>query len=48
MQTRVQAGNMMKLTISCDHRIVDGVTAARFLHDLKGFLEAPESLLKDE
>ena len=38
-------GKVMRLTLSCDHRIVDGATAARFLKDLKALLEAPETLL---
>jgi pyruvate dehydrogenase E2 component (dihydrolipoamide acetyltransferase) len=38
-------GKVMRLTLSCDHRIVDGVTAARFLKDLKALLEAPETFL---
>ena len=42
----VEAGTVMKLTLSCDHRIVDGVGAAKFLSTLKDHLETPESLLK--
>jgi pyruvate dehydrogenase E2 component (dihydrolipoamide acetyltransferase) len=38
-------GQVMALTASCDHRIVDGVTAARFLQDLKALLENPDALL---
>lgn len=34
-------GNMMKVTLSCDHRIVDGVTGAKFLQTLKFLLENP-------
>lgn len=37
--------NIMKLTLSCDHRIVDGAVGARFLQTLKGFLENPISML---
>jgi pyruvate dehydrogenase E2 component (dihydrolipoamide acetyltransferase) len=31
----------MKLTISCDHRVMDGAMGARFLQDVKKLLEAP-------
>ncbi len=36
---------MMPLSLSYDHRLVDGGTAARFLNDIIGFLEAPSRLL---
>lgn len=36
---------MMTLTLSCDHRIVDGARAAQFLQTLVGYLEAPLSIL---
>ena len=32
---------MMKLTLSCDHRVIDGATGAEFLQTLKGYLEEP-------
>jgi pyruvate dehydrogenase E2 component (dihydrolipoamide acetyltransferase) len=35
---------LMTATLSSDHRVVDGVGAARFLGTLKGLLEAPEAL----
>ncbi len=38
-------GNVMKLTLSCDHRVVDGATGAKFLATLKGMLENPLSIL---
>ncbi len=38
-------GNMMKVTLSCDHRVVDGATGAQFLQTLKGILEEPIRLL---
>ena len=36
---------MMKLTLSCDHRVVDGAVGAAFLATLKGHLENPVSML---
>jgi pyruvate dehydrogenase E2 component (dihydrolipoamide acetyltransferase) len=38
-------GNIMKLTLSCDHRVVDGATGAAFLQTLKGLLEEPLRML---
>ncbi|MCC5917904.1 MAG: pyruvate dehydrogenase complex dihydrolipoamide acetyltransferase [Cryomorphaceae bacterium] len=38
-------GNVMKVTLSCDHRIVDGVTGAKFLQTVKAMLENPVSML---
>ena len=32
---------MMKVTLSCDHRVIDGATGAAFLQTLKGYLEEP-------
>jgi pyruvate dehydrogenase E2 component (dihydrolipoamide acetyltransferase) len=41
----VVAGNVMKVTLSADHRVVDGATAAAFLQTLKSLLEEPVRLL---
>jgi pyruvate dehydrogenase E2 component (dihydrolipoamide acetyltransferase) len=38
-------GNIMKVTLSCDHRVVDGATGAAFLQTLKGLLEEPLRML---
>jgi pyruvate dehydrogenase E2 component (dihydrolipoamide acetyltransferase) len=42
---QVQAGQVMKMTLSCDHRVIDGVTGAAFLNTVKGYLERPLSLI---
>ena len=41
----VVAGNVMKLTLSCDHRVVDGATGAAFLQTLQGLLQEPLRML---
>jgi pyruvate dehydrogenase E2 component (dihydrolipoamide acetyltransferase) len=41
----IQPRLMMPLSISYDHRLIDGATAARFLNDVIGYLEAPSRLL---
>jgi pyruvate dehydrogenase E2 component (dihydrolipoamide acetyltransferase) len=42
---RLAVGKRMRVTLSCDHRVMDGAMGARFLADLKATLEAPLSLL---
>jgi pyruvate dehydrogenase E2 component (dihydrolipoamide acetyltransferase) len=37
--------NMMSVTMSCDHRVVDGATGAKFLQTFKQFLENPVLML---
>ena len=41
----IAVGNIMKVTLSCDHRVVDGATGAAFLNTMKGLLEDPISML---
>lgn len=41
----IAVGNIMKVTLSCDHRVVDGASGAAFLNTLKGLLEDPISML---
>ena len=41
----VVPGNVMKVTLSCDHRVVDGVSGSMFLKDFKKFMENPVVLL---
>ena len=42
---KIVARQMMPLSLSYDHRLVDGAAAARFLNDTIGYLEAPSRLL---
>lgn len=41
----VVPGNVMKVTLSCDHRVVDGASGAAFLQTFKGILESPLNML---
>lgn len=42
---QVVPGNVMKLSMACDHRVVDGATGAQFLQTLRTYLEQPLTLL---
>jgi len=42
---KLAVGKTMMVTLSCDHRIIDGVVAGRFLQELKRFLENPATML---
>ncbi|WP_084446699.1 pyruvate dehydrogenase complex dihydrolipoamide acetyltransferase [Hymenobacter roseosalivarius] len=42
---QLAVGNLMKVTLSCDHRVVDGASGAAFLQTLKGLLEDPMRML---
>ncbi|QDH80880.1 pyruvate dehydrogenase complex dihydrolipoamide acetyltransferase [Echinicola soli] len=42
---QMQVGNVMKVTLSCDHRVVDGAVGSGFLKTLKGLLEDPVRIL---
>lgn len=41
----IVAGNIMKVTLSCDHRVVDGVVGSQFLATFKKYMENPVLLL---
>ncbi len=41
---QMRIGHKMNLTLSCDHRIIDGVLGARFLNTIKSYLEEPIKL----
>lgn len=42
---QIQVGNVMKVTLSCDHRVVDGAVGSAFLQTLKDLLENPFKML---
>jgi len=41
----VVVGNTMKLTLACDHRVVDGATGAQFLQTLREYVENPLTMV---
>ena len=41
----ILVGNTMKLTLACDHRVIDGATGAQFLQLLRGFVENPLTIV---
>ena len=42
---KVVVATMMTVTLTCDHRVVDGATGARWLASFKQFVETPEAML---
>jgi len=42
---QIVVGNIMKVTLSCDHRVVDGATGAAFLQTFKHYMENPVTML---
>ncbi|WP_185849162.1 dihydrolipoamide acetyltransferase family protein [Blattabacterium cuenoti] len=42
---KIEIGNIMKITLSCDHRIIDGAKGSEYIHSLKNFLEDPITIL---
>lgn len=42
---QVVAGNVMNVTLSCDHRVVDGASGAAFLNTFKAYMENPVTML---
>lgn len=42
---QIVVGNMMKVTLSCDHRVVDGAKGAAYLQTLQSYLENPLQML---
>lgn len=43
---QIVIGNTMKITLSCDHRVVDGAIGAQFLQTLRDYLENPMKMLR--
>ncbi len=43
---QIVIGNTMKITLSCDHRVVDGAVGAQFLKTLRSYLEHPMKMLR--
>ncbi|ACY40130.1 dihydrolipoamide acyltransferase E2 component [Blattabacterium sp. (Blattella germanica) str. Bge] len=43
--SKIEIGNVMKITLSCDHRIIDGAIGSSYIHSLKNFLEDPITIL---
>ena len=41
----IEVGNTMKVTLACDHRVVDGLTGAKFLQTLRQYIENPITML---
>jgi pyruvate dehydrogenase E2 component (dihydrolipoamide acetyltransferase) len=42
---KIEIANVMTVTLSCDHRVIDGATGARFLQAFKLFVEDPAAML---
>ncbi|MCS6990756.1 MAG: pyruvate dehydrogenase complex dihydrolipoamide acetyltransferase [Chitinophagales bacterium] len=45
VNNEIKIASVMKVTLSCDHRVVDGATGAKFLQTFKAFLENPLTML---
>ena len=43
--TAFRSAQVMSVTLSCDHRVVDGATGAQWLNHFKRFLEDPEQMI---
>jgi len=41
----ISAASLMRVTLSADHRVVDGALAAEWLNAFKGYIENPLSML---
>jgi pyruvate dehydrogenase E2 component (dihydrolipoamide acetyltransferase) len=46
IEKSIQIRPMMVLSLTADHRVIDGVPASQFLNTVKKYIECPENLLK--
>ena len=44
---QIVVGHTMKVTLSCDHRVVDGAVGSEFLHTFKKYMENPVMMLAE-
>jgi pyruvate dehydrogenase E2 component (dihydrolipoamide acetyltransferase) len=42
---KIEIATVMTVTMSCDHRVIDGATGARFLQAFRQFVEEPAAML---
>jgi pyruvate dehydrogenase E2 component (dihydrolipoamide acetyltransferase) len=42
---KIEIATIMTVTLTCDHRVVDGATGAKWLRHFKQFVETPEAML---
>jgi pyruvate dehydrogenase E2 component (dihydrolipoamide acetyltransferase) len=42
---KLAIATMITVTLTCDHRVVDGATGAKWLQHFKQFVETPEAML---
>ena len=42
---KIEIATLMNVTLSCDHRVIDGATGAKFLNELKRFIETPSLMI---
>ncbi|KAL9266136.1 hypothetical protein AKJ16_DCAP22173 [Drosera capensis] len=45
IEEEYEIGSFMSVTLSCDHRVIDGAVGAEWLKAFKGYIETPESML---
>ncbi|WP_185873249.1 dihydrolipoamide acetyltransferase family protein [Blattabacterium cuenoti] len=43
--SKIEVGNIMKITLSCDHRLIDGSTGSDYIRSIKKYIEDPITIL---